>query len=131
MSRGPAEPTRTWSATTAPRVLPARVRRPRDKVELEVAVQVVERWVLARLRHRRFLSLAKLNGAIRELVTDLNDRPMRHLATNRRALFETLERSHTCFCRRSLMPTPTGGAAGRDLTTMSKFAGISIPCPIG
>lgn len=65
-------------------VLPARVRRPRDKAKVEVAVQVVQRWVLARLRHRRFFSLAELNGAIRELVTDLNDRPMRHLATSRR-----------------------------------------------
>ena len=43
-------------------VLPARVRRPRDKAKVEVAVQVVQRWVLARLRHRRFFSLAELNG---------------------------------------------------------------------
>ena len=81
-------------------VLPARVRRPRDKAKVEVAVQVVQRWVLARLRHRRFFSLAELNGAIRELVTDLNDRPMRHLATSRRALFEALERP-------ALLPLPT------------------------
>ena len=57
-----------------------------------MAVQVVQRWVLARLRHRRFHSLAELNGAIRELVTDLNNRPMRHLGTSRRALFEAIER---------------------------------------
>lgn len=73
-------------------VLPARVRRPRDKAKVEVAVQVVQRWVLARLRHRRFFSLAELNGAIRELIADLNDRPMRHLGTTRRALFEALEK---------------------------------------
>jgi transposase len=73
-------------------VLPARTRRPRDKAKVEVAVQVVERWILARLRHRRFFSLAELNGAIRELVGDLNDRPMRHLGTSRRVLFERLER---------------------------------------
>jgi transposase len=81
-------------------VLPARVRRPRDKAKVEVAVQVVQRWVLARLRHRRFFSLAELNGAIRELITDLNDRPMRHLATTRRTLFEALERP-------ALLPLPT------------------------
>ena len=74
-------------------VLPARVRRPRDKAKVEVAVQVVQRWVLARLRHRRFFSLAELNGAVRELIADLNNRPMRHLGTTRRALFETIERS--------------------------------------
>jgi transposase len=72
-------------------ILPARVRKPRDKAKVEVAVQVVQRWVLARLRHRRFFSLAELNGAIRELIADLNQRPMRHLGTTRRALFEAIE----------------------------------------
>ena len=72
-------------------ILPARVRKPRDKAKVEVAVQVVQRWILARLRNRRFFSLAELNGAIRELTTDLNNRPMRHLGTTRRALFETVE----------------------------------------
>ena len=81
-------------------VLPARVRRPRDKAKVEVAVQVVQRWILARLRHRRFFSLAELNSAIRDLMADLNDRPMRHLGTSRRALFETLERP-------ALLPLPT------------------------
>jgi hypothetical protein len=40
-------------------------------------VQVVQRWILARLRNRRFFSLGDLNRAIRELVDNLNDRPMR------------------------------------------------------
>jgi transposase len=34
-------------------VLPARPGRPQDKAKVEVGVQVVERWILARLRHRR------------------------------------------------------------------------------
>jgi len=72
-------------------ILPTRVRRPRDKAKVEVAVQVVQRWVLARLRHRRFFSLTELSTAIRELIADLNSRPMRHLGTSRRALFEALE----------------------------------------
>jgi len=33
----------------------------------------VQRWVLARLRHRRFFSLMELHAAIRELVDALND----------------------------------------------------------
>ena len=37
-------------------VLPTRVRRPRDKAKVEVAVLIVERFILARLRNRRFLS---------------------------------------------------------------------------
>ena len=80
-------------------VLPAWVRKPRDKAKVEVAVQVVQRWVLAPLRHRRFFSLAELNGAIGELITDLNARPMRHLGTTRLALFEAIERA-------ALLPMP-------------------------
>ncbi len=72
-------------------ILPARVRKPRDKAKVEVAVQVVQRWVLARLRHQRFFSLGELNSAIRALIADLNNRPMRHLGTSRRALFEAIE----------------------------------------
>ena len=108
-------------------MLPARVRRPRDKAKVEVAVQVVQRWVLARLCHRRFFSLAELNGAICELITDLNDRPMRHIATSRRVLFEALERP-------ALLPLPTepyAYAEWRRWTTTSRCTGISIPCLIG
>lgn len=73
-------------------VVPARPYRPRDKAKVEVGVQVVQRWILARLRHRRFFSLAELNAAIREFVDQINDRPMRGLGTTRRALFERHDR---------------------------------------
>ncbi len=73
-------------------VLPTRVRKPRDKAKVEVAVQVVERWILARLRNHQFFSLAALNAAIAALVRVLNDRPMRRVGKSRRELFEELER---------------------------------------
>ncbi|MEF2549639.1 IS21 family transposase [Aurantimonas sp. E1-2-R+4] len=73
-------------------ILPTRVRKPRDKGKVEGAVLIVERWILARLRNRRFFSLAELNVAIRELLDDLNDRPMRHVGQSRRQLFEAVER---------------------------------------
>jgi len=73
-------------------VIPARPRRPRDKAKAEVGVQVVQRWVLARLRHRRFFSLAELNAAIKELLRALNARPFKKLAGSRQSLFEQLER---------------------------------------
>jgi transposase len=60
-------------------ILPARPAKPRDKAKIEVAVQIVERWILARLRHERFFSLAALNARIAELLADLNARPMRLL----------------------------------------------------
>jgi transposase len=49
-------------------ILPARPRRPRDKANVEVAVLIIERWLLGCLRHRRFYSLAELNAAVGELL---------------------------------------------------------------
>jgi transposase len=83
-------------------IIPARPYKPRDKAKVEVGVQVVQRWILARLRNRRFFSLGDLNRAIRELVDQLNDRPMRGWGTTRRALFEQLDRP----ALQSLPPTP-------------------------
>ena len=74
-------------------ILPTRSRRPRDKGKVEGAVLIVERWILARLRNRRFFNLTDLNAAIAVLLEDLNDRPMRHVGRSRRALFEEIERS--------------------------------------
>ena len=73
-------------------VLPARVRKPRDKAKVEVAVLIVERFVLARLRNRRFFSLAELNAAIRECVADLNAKVMRKIGKSRAELLETIDR---------------------------------------
>jgi transposase len=81
-------------------ILPTRSRKPRDKAKVEVAVLVVERWILARLRNRRFFSLAALNQAIAELVADLNARPMRRLGVSRRDLFLELDAP-------ALKPLPT------------------------
>jgi transposase len=73
-------------------VLPARPAHPKDKAKVEVSVQVVERWILARLRNRTFFSLDALNLAITELCDELNDRPMRHYGLSRNQLFEKLDR---------------------------------------
>ena len=73
-------------------IVPARPRKPRDKAKVEVGVQVVERWILARLRHHRFFSLAEANQAIRELLEELNGRETKHLGASRRQLFEELDR---------------------------------------
>ena len=81
-------------------VIPARVRKPKDKAKVEVGVQVVERWILARLRNRTFFSLAELNQAIWELLEELNHRTMHHLGKSRRELFEALDRP-------ALKPLPT------------------------
>lgn len=72
-------------------ILPARVRKPRDKSKVENGVQQVERWVLAPLRNHSFFSLAALNSAIDAQVAALNHRPGQGLPASRWELFETLE----------------------------------------
>ena len=72
-------------------VLPARPRKPKDKAKVEVAVQIVERWILARLRHRTFFSLSELNQAIAELLPSLNDRHFQGQTVSRRDLYEQLD----------------------------------------
>ncbi|MGH8632894.1 MAG: IS21 family transposase [Burkholderiales bacterium] len=81
-----------FAAHYATVILPARPYKPRDKAKVEVGVQVVERWILARLRHRRFFSLVELNAAIAELLAELNDRPFKKLPGSRRSAFEALDR---------------------------------------
>lgn len=72
-------------------VLPARPGRPQDKAKVEVGVQVVERWILARMRHRRFFSLVELNRAIAQLLADLNQRPFKKLPGCRAVAFAALD----------------------------------------
>jgi transposase len=73
-------------------ILPARVRRPKDKGKVEQSVLVVERWILAALRHHTFFTLAALNQQIGQLLTQLNIRPFKKLPGCRQSLFESLDR---------------------------------------
>lgn len=74
-------------------VMPTRPRKPRDKAKVESAVQVVQRWIVMRLRNRRFFSVAQINEAIRELLIDLNNRPFRKRREESRAsLFAKIDR---------------------------------------
>ena len=81
-------------------VLPARPYRPKDKAKVEVSVQVVQRWILARLRNRVFHSLGALNQAIQELLEALNTRVTRHLKRSRAQLFAEVDAA-------ALKPLPT------------------------
>jgi len=74
-------------------VLPARPRKAKDKAKVEVGVQVVQRWILARIRNLTFFSLRELNDKIAELLEDLNQRPMRNYGgKSRRELFDEIDR---------------------------------------
>ncbi|HEY6019827.1 MAG TPA: IS21 family transposase [Candidatus Paceibacterota bacterium] len=72
-------------------VLPARVRKPKDKPHVENGVQNVERWILAPLRNRTFFSIGEANRAIATLLETLNTKQMQHLGKSRRELFEELD----------------------------------------
>jgi len=74
-------------------VLPARSRKPRDKAKVEAGVLLVERWILARLRHHTFFSLAELNREIRRLLQILNNKPFKKLPGSRQSRFDELEKS--------------------------------------
>src|ERR1700730_7933806 len=73
-------------------VIPARPYRPKDKSRVELSVLLVYRWILARLRHQKFLSLEDLNAAIRPLLPLLNDRLFQRLPGSRRSVFQALDR---------------------------------------
>ena len=96
-------------------LLAARPAHPRDKPKVEGSVLLVQRWILARLRNRRFFSLAELNSAIAELLVDLNLRPFKKLPGCRRSAFELLDAP-------ALQPLP----ACRFLISRWKTAKVNI-----
>lgn len=56
-------------------VIPARVRKPKDKPTAEGTVGVISTWITAALRHSQFYSLEELNRAIHQKLQEFNDRP--------------------------------------------------------
>lgn len=81
-------------------IVPARPYKPKDKAKAEVAVQIVERWIMAKLRHETFFSLRQLNLRIKELLVDLNQRKMKVHPGTRHSQFLTIDKP-------ALKPLPT------------------------
>jgi transposase len=73
-------------------VIPARPYKPKDKAKAENAVLVVERWILAKLRHMTFVGLAELNAAIKRLLQELNHRPFKKLPGTRASQFDAIDK---------------------------------------
>ena len=73
-------------------VLPARPRKPRDKAKVEAGVRFAQSYILGRLRHQTFFSLAELNAAITAALERMNGRIMRRLGVSRRDLLDSIER---------------------------------------
>jgi transposase len=91
-------------------IIPARIRKPRDKAKVEVGVQIAERQILAALRDQRFFTVAELNAAIKPLLSKLNEQPFQKLEGSRNSWFETLEKGQ-------LLPLP---ATSFELANWSK-----------
>ncbi len=72
-------------------IIPARPYKPRDKSKAEGGVLLAERWIMARLRNERFVSLGEANLAIAPLVGWINARPFKKLDGSRRSVFEELD----------------------------------------
>jgi transposase len=80
-------------------ILPARVKKPRDKAKVETGVQIAERQILAALRDQRFFDVAALNQAIRPRRDQLNAQPFQKLEGSRNSWFEAQEKA-------ALLPLP-------------------------
>jgi transposase len=73
-------------------VIPARVKKPRDKAKVENGVLQAERWILAPLRNRKFFDLTELNELIKEKLFELNNHPFQKLEGSRTTAFEKIDR---------------------------------------
>jgi transposase len=91
-------------------ILPARIKKPRDKAKVETGVQIAERQILAPLRDQRFFSVAELNQAIRPLLDKLNAQEFQKLEGSRNSWFESQEKP-------TLLPLP---AQSFELATWGK-----------
>jgi transposase len=80
-----------WAEHYNTSIFPARPYKPRDKPKAEVGVQIVQRWILARLRNQTFSSVNEINSAIKPLLEMLNDKKMRQFGISRRELFASFE----------------------------------------
>ncbi len=72
-------------------VLPARPYHPQDKGKVESAVQVVERWILMRLRNQQFETIDDVNDAINPLLTYLNERRFQKMPGSRASCFVQID----------------------------------------
>lgn len=73
-------------------VLPARVKKPKDKAAGENGVQNAERWIIAPLRNRQFFSMYDVNLAVKEKLEQLNNKVMQSVGRSRRQEFEEIDR---------------------------------------
>ncbi len=92
-------------------LVPARPLKPKDKAKAEVGVQIIERWILARLRHHTFFSLTELNQCIKALLEEVNNKPFKQLKGTRQQWFESIDKP-------ALLPLPKQVYQYTDIKTV-------------
>ena len=92
-------------------LVPARPLKPKDKAKAEVGVQIIERWILARLRHHTFFSLGELNVCIKALLKEVNNKPFKQLKGTRQQWFDSIDRP-------ALLPLPKQSYQYTDITAV-------------
>lgn len=92
-------------------LVPARPLKPKDKAKAEVGVQIIERWILARLRHHTFFSLGELNVCIKALLQEVNNKPFKQLKGTRQQWFESIDKP-------ALLPLPKQVYQYTDIKTV-------------
>ena len=86
-------------------IIPARVRKPKDKPNAEGSVGNISTWIIAALRNEQFFSLAELNRAMKEKLDEFNKRLFQKKEGSRLDLFRDEETaiagSPTCYLLRT------------------------------
>lgn len=68
-------------------VVPARVRKPKDKSHAEGSVRFAETWIIASLRDQKFFSVSEVKAAVAQKLEKLNDRPFKQRTGSRRSAY--------------------------------------------
>lgn len=89
-------------------IMPARSKKPKDKGLVENGVKLMQRWLLARLRHKTFYSICELNSAINNLLPMYRNKKIKRLDVSRQELFDTVEKP-------ALKPLPLAGYEYKEL----------------
>lgn len=80
-------------------VIPARVRKPKDKPSVEGSVGVISTWITAALRNNTFFNLTELNEAIAKKLSIFNEKPFQKKPSSRYSAFTEEEKEY-------LLPLP-------------------------
>lgn len=73
-------------------VIPARVRAPKDKAQVEGSIGWLETWLLGWLKGKQYTSFAELNAAIKTRMAELVKRPFQKRAGSRESVFLKIDK---------------------------------------